>query len=58
MSLLKLIGKLLGKSDMVSRLTDSLEVDISHTKETLNWEPPYSIESGFVKRVCKISSIT
>lgn len=57
-SLLKLIGKLLGKSDMVRRLTDSLEVDISHTKETLNWEPPYSIESGFVKSVCKISSIT
>ena len=55
-SVLKLFGKLFGKSDMVSRITDSLEVDISHTKETLNWKPPYSIESGFAKSVRKIDT--
>ena len=46
---LKLLGKLIGNSDMISRLTDSLRVDITHTKETLNWTPPYSVEEGFAK---------
>lgn len=47
----KLLGRLIGKSDMISRLTDSLQVDITHTKETLNWKPPYSVEEGFAKCV-------
>jgi nucleoside-diphosphate-sugar epimerase len=51
--ILKLLGKLTGKSDMISRLTDSLEVDITHTIETLNWKPPYSVEEGFAKCVEK-----
>ena len=46
---LKLLGKLTGKSDMISRLTDSLLVDITHTKETLNWMPLFSVKEGFVK---------
>lgn len=46
---LRLIGKLTGKSDMISRLTDSLQVDITHTKETLDWTPPFSVEEGFSK---------
>ena len=48
---LKLLGKITGKSDMISRLTDSLQVDITHTKETLDWTPPYSVEEGFAKSV-------
>jgi UDP-glucose 4-epimerase len=48
---LKLLGKITGKSDMISRLTDSLQVDITHTKETLDWTPPYSVEEGFAKCV-------
>ena len=51
--MLKLLGKITGKSDMISRLTDSLQVDITHTKETLNWKPPYSVEEGFAKCVEK-----
>jgi len=43
----KLVGKLTNKSDMVDRLTGSLQVDINHTKNTLNWQPPYSTEYGF-----------
>ncbi|MDN3434319.1 SDR family oxidoreductase [Pseudoalteromonas sp. APC 3356] len=43
----KLVGKLLNKSDMVDRLIGSLQLDITHTKETLNWKPPYSVEHGF-----------
>lgn len=45
--LLNLIGKLLNKKDVVNRLIGSLQVDIEHTKKTLNWKPPYSIEHGF-----------
>lgn len=46
---LKFIGKLTGKSDMISRLTDSLRVDITHTQETLDWTPPLSVKEGFAK---------
>lgn len=48
---LKLLGKLIGKSKMISRLTESLQIDITHTKETLDWRPPYSVEEGFAKCV-------
>ncbi len=43
----KLFGKLFGKSDIVDRLTGSLQVDISHTKETLGWKPPHTLQEGF-----------
>jgi nucleoside-diphosphate-sugar epimerase len=46
---LKLLGKITGKSDMISRLTDSLRVDITHTQERLNWTPPFSVKEGFAK---------
>ncbi|EIC9816905.1 SDR family oxidoreductase [Vibrio alginolyticus] len=42
-----LVGKALNKSDVVDRLTGSLQVDISHTKETLGWVPPQSLQEGF-----------
>ncbi|MDP2636885.1 MULTISPECIES: SDR family oxidoreductase [unclassified Pseudoalteromonas] len=43
----KLAGKLLNKSDVIDRLTGSLQLDITHTKNTLDWQPPYSAEHGF-----------
>jgi UDP-glucose 4-epimerase len=42
-----LAGKLLNKSAVVDRLTGSLQLDITHTKQTLNWTPPCSVEHGF-----------
>ncbi|MFV8383020.1 UDP-glucose 4-epimerase family protein [Vibrio parahaemolyticus] len=45
--LYKLVGKLLNKSDVVDRLTGSLQVDITHTKETLGWNPPQTLRAGF-----------
>ncbi|MBC3618020.1 SDR family oxidoreductase [Vibrio metschnikovii] len=45
----KLVGKLFNKSDIVDRLTGSLQVDISHTKETLDWAPPQTMQEGFKK---------
>ncbi|WP_354623236.1 SDR family oxidoreductase [Psychromonas sp. MME2] len=42
-----LAGKFFGKQDVVDCLVGSLQVDITHTKETLNWAPPQSLEDGF-----------
>lgn len=42
----KLAGRITGKMAMVDRLIDSLQVDITHTKNTLNWNPPQSIDEG------------
>lgn len=43
----KLAGKVLGKQAFVDRLIDSLQLDISHTKQALDWKPPHSVEYGF-----------
>lgn len=41
---LKAAGKVVRQHGAVSRLLGSLRVDISHTRETLNWNPPVSVE--------------
>ncbi|MCW8995623.1 MAG: SDR family oxidoreductase, partial [Psychromonas sp.] len=41
-SWLTLAAKLIGKPAISQRLCGSLQVDISKTKELLNWQPPYS----------------
>lgn len=43
----KLAGKLFNKSNVIDRLTGSLQIDITHTKNTLGWQPPYTVEHGF-----------
>ena len=48
-----LLGRLLNKQEVIDRLIGSLQVDITHTKDTLNWKPPYSVEEGFAKCVEK-----
>jgi nucleoside-diphosphate-sugar epimerase len=45
-SFLKFCARLLGKEPSVERLTGSLQVDISHTKATLDWKPPYTVDEG------------
>ena len=37
---LRVIGFLTLKGERVSRLIDSLQIDMTHTKEVLNWRPP------------------
>lgn len=44
-----LAGKIFSKSDIVDRLTGSLQVDITHTKETLGWTPKETLQEGFKK---------
>lgn len=42
-----LAAKVFSKQDVVSRLVGSLQVDITHTKETLGWAPPQTLQEGF-----------
>lgn len=39
----------LGRKDMLLRLTDSLQLDVSKTLNDLAWHPPYSAQESFVK---------
>ena len=48
-SFMKLGGNLLGKSDMIDRLTSSLVVDSNKIRQELNWTSPYSIDLGMQK---------
>ena len=50
-SILRLLAAVIGKSSAIDKLTESLSVDISHTTNTLNWHPPFSIESEIAKAV-------
>lgn len=40
---LRMIGCLTLNQARVSRLIDSLQIDMAHTKEVLNWRPPYTM---------------
>ena len=45
-SLLKLGGRLVGKSDQIDRLLGSLQVDSSKIRRELDWQPPFSLQEG------------
>ena len=45
-SLLHLLGKLMGKSPEIARLTGSLVVDTTKIRENLGWTPPYAMLEG------------
>jgi len=51
---LKAAGSLMGKRDVVSRLCDNLQVDISKTRDLLGWTPPVSVYEGMRRAVMKI----
>jgi nucleoside-diphosphate-sugar epimerase len=44
--LLQLGAVLINKSEIYQRLCGSLQVDITKTKELLNWKPPLSVDQG------------
>jgi nucleoside-diphosphate-sugar epimerase len=52
----KLVSKLLKKEAVVDRLVGSLQLDIEHTKHTLDWVPPYTVEHGFQLAAAKKNS--
>ena len=49
--LLKLFAILLGKINVVRRLVESLQVDITHTYDILGWKPPLSINDGIKRTI-------
>jgi nucleoside-diphosphate-sugar epimerase len=49
--LLRLGGRMLGRSNEVERLVGSLQVDGSATRELLGWTPPVSVEEGIRRMV-------
>ena len=50
-SLLKLISYFIGRQNEIDRLLGSLQVNISHTRETLNWNPTVSVTEGIRRMV-------
>ena len=49
--LLKFGAILLNKLEMYQRLCESLQVDITKTKDLLNWKPPLSVDQGLMQVV-------
>lgn len=45
-SVLDLFARAVGRRDMVHRLCDSLQVDISKARILLGWQPPISVDEG------------
>ena len=48
-SLLQIGAKLLGKQSIIPRLFGNLQVDISHTKQILDWTPLINVDDGLRK---------
>lgn len=53
---LRFVARLFGKEKIVNRLCGNLRVDISHTKDVLDWVPSVSIVEGVKKCVFNFSS--
>jgi nucleoside-diphosphate-sugar epimerase len=49
--LLEILGRLLGRRQTISRLTDSLWVDSTAIRSGLGWTPPYSMAEGLAATV-------
>jgi nucleoside-diphosphate-sugar epimerase len=50
-SWIKFSAALAGRRDLVRQLCASLQVDIEHTRRTLGWNPPISLEQGLIRAV-------
>lgn len=49
--LLRFAGQITGRQAQIERLCGTLQLDIRHTCETLNWHPPVSVQQGIAKTV-------
>ncbi|NRN29559.1 NAD-dependent epimerase/dehydratase family protein [Photorhabdus heterorhabditis] len=49
MGFIRFVAGIIGKKSVAERLCDSLQIDISHTKYTLNWVPPVTMEQQLIK---------
>jgi len=48
---LRFLGRVMGRSQAVSRLLGSLIVDSTKIRVELGWKPPYSVEEGLIETV-------
>ena len=48
---LEAAARLVGRPGIYDRLCGSLQLDIRHTRQTLQWTPPVSIEEGMIRTV-------
>jgi len=55
-SLMTTAARMLGKSAIASRLFGSLQVDIGHTEQRLQWRPPVSMQQALKKTVAHFLS--
>lgn len=51
MSIIEFAAQVIGKPQISQRLCGSLEVDISHTRKILDWDPPVTFEQGIKRTV-------
>lgn len=51
LSILRIAGRMTGASEEIDRLCSSLQVEIGDTRDTLNWSPPVTLESGLSRTV-------
>lgn len=57
-AVLRLAGALTGRRDAVGRLLDSLRVDDRQLRNTLAWQPPYSMEEGLKATAAWFSTLS
>lgn len=50
-SIISKVAILLGKEGMAKRLCSSLQVDMTHTQKTLNWQPVINLQAAIAKLV-------
>lgn len=50
-ALMRLIGRLTGKTAAVNRLLESLTVDSARIRQDLGWQPPFSMAQGLAEMV-------
>ena len=50
-SMMRFFASLFGKSTDIDRLLNSFQIDISYTKQLMNWKPPYNIDEGLKKMI-------
>ena len=55
MFILRLMARVCGKSNQLQRLSESLQVDISETKTSLDWRPQQTLMQGLIKAVSSAS---
>ena len=52
--ILRLVSRILKKEREINRLVDSFQVDISKTRQSLNWTPPFGFYCGIEDAVSRI----